>query len=1503
MINLNETQLQQLTAMRIQARADSAAGIQSYYEIYKRLADWLVDDYGVSQLDSAVRWLRGAEQANAGQGSLSALIREYSNTQYKLRYATDMPTGKMQEASNAVAENLLKDLLGENTSKDGWPKGQVPDIERIGKSDATAVGATLFDSTLGHDPHDTAATENSAWSGTLLFTLLRSDQSSRLMRTGNDKEQIDTLNDMRDVLYAWQAYDQGFNAARNEYLTNLALKYVGSTEKRTQANTVLSVDNITLGHTLIGYLNSGKSSTLDAINQGTTNPALLKTFKIISDVSPAKFLDMLRGAMLGQVAQSETTDANFVSKAYTFFSQFNVTQLQSTAASIDLSMAHENSAAGASARAALAGLSPVRVEIGTEVAERMALYDSSTGQGQITAQWIDDRSAMVTALVDKLSQSWKGNAQGTANIHYWDATSQTDVLVDDPTSQVGILTGTSDVQRSQYLFGGSGAEHLQGNYLADHLYGGAGNDVLTGLEDSDYLEGGTGNDTLNGGAGNDQLNGGTGDDTYQLQSSGGGIDRLLDGQGQDRIEVDGTQVQGVFRPTQSSGHNYYSADRSYQLQLIDSTTETWRLSMRDASTGNYKSLAELEGWKSGQYALILDNTPTEPVRINLGFPISVAYLNMDASGATKGVSFQGGKKSDSFTGTAYSDVITTGDGLSNLVNTWGGDDLIVGGSGRDYVRTGPNSTTNTVSDNDIAFGGEESDVLLGGAGEDQLWGGYDNEAWNTGGSNDRGDWLSGESGNDALTGSNRSDVLFGGAGEDILKGGNGADLLLGDAQYTPYSKATSLPYTEGLTQTFVWNSSLGDMVKLDAGSYSLYPVMIASGNAFSWAWSITASGDFTLTNPAGLVINMRAVTSNGGADWLDGGAGNDWLAGQTGDDRLWGGDGDDILYGDDSQPLPSGQLEGDDMLFAGAGQDVLNGNGGNDYLDARDNDAQQDVLRGGDGNDLLYGGTGHDDLHGDAGNDVLFAGADGSTLSGGAGNDQLIGAAGNDDLQGDAGDDAYYLSAGSDTVQDTAGNDSYFIDWRALSQASDVTTLSDADGVGRLVLDGTTLTGEAVVAQADGQHWFAKDGSFIATRFAEDLSLTPTGAVAHGTVVVKNFFSSASFLGIELPAYVPPQPPANQTPIVKVSLLPQAATQAQAFEFTLPTDAFTDPDGQALTYAITTRTEEPLPAWLTWDATARTLSGTPNNADVGTLNLRVTATDTQNASASQNFTLQVANVNDAPIVGTAIPAYAATEAVPLTVTMPANAFKDIDANDVLTYTLNQSNGQALPSWLTWDATAHTLSGTPNNTDVGTLNLRVTATDTQNASVSQTWTLNIASNHVADPGTGNATTGDDVLSLTTGSGSLNGGDGNDRLTGSWGNSVLTGGQGDDVLQAPGGPNNVLDGGDGNDRLIGGWGQDIFRAGEGNNQVIVNGGNAQVTAGAGNDNIQGNWGNDTINAGNGNNSVNAGGGNNRVTAGTGNDTITAQGVNHIDTGAGNDIITTGWGGGLDSGWLRQ
>ncbi|WP_324770839.1 putative Ig domain-containing protein, partial [Pokkaliibacter plantistimulans] len=51
---------------------------------------------------------------------------------------------------------------------------------------------------------------------------------------------------------------------------------------------------------------------------------------------------------------------------------------------------------------------------------------------------------------------------------------------------------------------------------------------------------------------------------------------------------------------------------------------------------------------------------------------------------------------------------------------------------------------------------------------------------------------------------------------------------------------------------------------------------------------------------------------------------------------------------------------------------------------------------------------------------------------------------------------------------------------------------------------------------------------------------------------------------------------------------------------------------------------------LSFDASTGTFSGTPENGDVGSLSIRVTATDTSGASVSSSFSLTVANTNDAP---------------------------------------------------------------------------------------------------------------------------------------------------------------------------------------------------------------------------------------------------------------------------------
>ncbi|WP_445223120.1 putative Ig domain-containing protein [Cellvibrio sp. OA-2007] len=57
-----------------------------------------------------------------------------------------------------------------------------------------------------------------------------------------------------------------------------------------------------------------------------------------------------------------------------------------------------------------------------------------------------------------------------------------------------------------------------------------------------------------------------------------------------------------------------------------------------------------------------------------------------------------------------------------------------------------------------------------------------------------------------------------------------------------------------------------------------------------------------------------------------------------------------------------------------------------------------------------------------------------------------------------------------------------------------------------------------------------------------------------------------------------------------------------------------------------------LPAWLSFDAVTRTFSGTPANADVGTVSIDVIASDGNGGTVTDTFVITVANTNDAPTV-------------------------------------------------------------------------------------------------------------------------------------------------------------------------------------------------------------------------------------------------------------------------------
>lgn len=198
----------------------------------------------------------------------------------------------------------------------------------------------------------------------------------------------------------------------------------------------------------------------------------------------------------------------------------------------------------------------------------------------------------------------------------------------------------------------------------------------------------------------------------------------------------------------------------------------------------------------------------------------------------------------------------------------------------------------------------------------------------------------------------------------------------------------------------------------------------------------------------------------------------------------------------------------------------------------------------------------------------------------------------------------------------------------------------------------------------------------------------------------------------------------NNHPIVNNPIPNQTATEDAAFNFQFAANTFTDIDGDALTYSAQLAGGGALPAWLSFNASTRTFSGTPINAHVGTISIEVIANDGQGGTVSDTFDIVVQNTNDNPTVVNPITDQSATEDVPFNFTFPVNTFNDVDVGDTLTYSAQMSGGGALPAWLSFDAATRSFSGTPLNADVGVVAIDVTAADGNGGTVADTFTITV-----------------------------------------------------------------------------------------------------------------------------------------------------------------------------------
>ncbi len=256
--------------------------------------------------------------------------------------------------------------------------------------------------------------------------------------------------------------------------------------------------------------------------------------------------------------------------------------------------------------------------------------------------------------------------------------------------------------------------------------------------------------------------------------------------------------------------------------------------------------------------------------------------------------------------------------------------------------------------------------------------------------------------------------------------------------------------------------------------------------------------------------------------------------------------------------------------------------------------------------------------------------------------------------------------------------------------ATGVTTLTLDKGTLQIQSDGSfTYTPNANVNGSDAFTYTLSDGTVTSNTATVNLSITPV----------------------------------NDAPVVANALADQSSPEDTAVNFTLPANTFSDVDNASLSLSATLADNTALPSWLSFNSTTATFSGTPPQDFNGTVALKVTATDAGGLSASSTFNLSITPENDAPVVANALADQSSLEDTAVNFTLPANTFSDVD-NASLSLSATLADNTALPSWLSFNSTTATFSGTPPQDFNGTVALKVTATDAGGLSASSSFNLSI-----------------------------------------------------------------------------------------------------------------------------------------------------------------------------------
>ncbi|HNL35748.1 MAG TPA: tandem-95 repeat protein, partial [Agitococcus sp.] len=604
----------------------------------------------------------------------------------------------------------------------------------------------------------------------------------------------------------------------------------------------------------------------------------------------------------------------------------------------------------------------------------------------------------------------------------------------------------------------------------------------------------------------------------------------------------------------------------------------------------------------------------------------------------------------------------------------GVDDLIL--TGTDNIEgTGnilDNQITGNVGDN-ILQGLEGNDTLLGMDGADVLLGGIG------------ADNLDGGNGNDVLNGGTGGDTMIGGAGDDVYVVDDFADIVVEEVDNGTDTVQSTVSYTLG--------NNVENLVLLGTDSLS------GSGNELDNIITGAQGGDF-LSGYAG----NDSIYGGAGNDYIDGGDGNNLLSGGEGDDYLYGSEGDDTLTGD----------QGNDNLVGGAGNNTYIYTNGHDFINNEEYPSPQEDNGVGDlltianfarsqavfsqdiqiattlvisfpsseadsiriNNFFNVDATGKIETYSkDAIETLIFK--DGTVLTAA----QIVGIFNNtppqiinDPLNAEVNED------GSITLD-------------LLSNVSDVNGQS------------LTITKVDLDDPTQGSLGFLDSQEIVftpAANFNGAVSLTYTVSDGVASVTGKTIIQVM---------------PINDAPTALLPLDEQSVDEGQSFVFTIPTEAFTDIDGDNLAYSASLVDGSSLPSWLSFNDKTQTFSGIPSFSDAGTLQVKVVATDPDGLFTSQIFTLDINDVNQAPIAISDAPLLITNEDTDLAIDLSLR-IADPDGDD---FTIESASSTAGTVVINADKT---LTYIPTADFYGIADLTYTVKDSQGATFTKTESITV-----------------------------------------------------------------------------------------------------------------------------------------------------------------------------------